>query len=98
MKRSSGLHLTVSALLLSMAAPPFIAPLAQAETYGSERRQDRRGDRYDARDNRQGGREEARDLKQECLDGDDSRMDCRQDKRGTKQDTRQESREIRRDD
>lgn len=98
MKRSTGLRLAVSALLPAMASVLLTPAAAQADTYGSERRQDRRSDRYEARDNRQSGREEARDLKQECLDSDESRMDCRQLKRSTKQDTRQESREIRRDD
>ena len=40
-----------------------------AQTVGSERRQDRRDDRQEARDIRQGGRQDARDVKSATGEG-----------------------------
>ncbi len=72
-------------------------PPSQAQTPGTERRQDRRGDRQDARDTRQTGRQDARDTKIECKAADEkSRPECRQDKRDTKQDARDSARDTRR--
>ena len=87
-------RMVVLTLALAMASLIPITP-SYAQTQGSDRRQDRRDDRGDARDTKQTGREDARDAKAECKEGDDkSRAECRQEKRDTKQDARDSAREI----
>jgi hypothetical protein len=64
-----------------------------AQTPGMERRQNRRGNRDDARATRQEGRHTARDAKQDCKDAGGNRMDCRHQKREIKQDARGQARD-----
>ena len=73
--------------LLATAGP------GRAQTPGMVRRQDRRGDRDDARATRQQGRHTARDTKQACRDAGGHPIDCRQQKRGVRQGARQGARE-----
>src|SRR5215510_2394166 len=77
----------LTAVVLIGSTPGF------SQTEGMERRQDRRGNRDDARDTRQSGRHAARDKKQECKDAGGNRIDCRQQKRETKQDARGSARD-----
>jgi hypothetical protein len=78
---------------LDFAEGPGGAPLPPAPV--SERRQDRREDRQDARDTRQEDRQDARDVKAECKAGDEkTRAECRQEKRDVKQDARDSARDI----
>ena len=65
--RISTLVLVGAALLLSPVG-------GYAQTPGMERRQNRRGNRDDARETRQQGRHDARDAKQDCKDAGGNRM------------------------
>ena len=83
----------VSIVVISLVALVGLPTRGFAQTQGMERRQDRRGNRDDARATRQTGRHAARDKKQECKDAGGNRMDCRQQKRETKQDARGSARD-----
>ena len=90
-------RMVVLTLALAIASLIQLTP-SYAQTQGSDRRQDRRDDRGDARDTKQTGREDARDAKAECKAGDEkSRAECRQDKRDIKQDSRDAARDIKKD-
>ena len=87
MKKIAGLSTVLAAAVL------LSSTLGYAQTPGMERRQNRRGNRDDARETRQQGRHDARDAKQECKDAGGNRINCRQGKREMKQDSRAKARD-----
>ena len=97
MKKQAGLLFFVFAMVL-VADDVVFPSTGYTETQGMERRQDRRVDRGDARDTKQTGRQEGREVKDDCLEGDQSRSDCRQEKREIKHDSRNEAFSIKKND
>ena len=93
MKHGIRRRMGVSVMALAAAAMLLVPMAGHAQTQGMERRQQRRGNRDDARETRQQGRHDARDAKQECKDKGGNRIDCRHLKRETKQDARGKARD-----
>ena len=83
----------LSILVLVTGALLISPPCGYSQTAGMERRQNRRGNRDDARATRQEGRHDARDAKQACKDAGGNRIDCRHQKREMKQDARGQARD-----
>jgi hypothetical protein len=77
--RRSAFWILASGAAIGIGIPAAVvtAPDAEAQTYGMERRQNRRDNRHDRRDARRDNRQDRRGARQ------DNRQDRRDDRRGT---------------